>query len=398
MGNVWEDITGVTAQKKANKANEKAVNDANATQDRQYNDLLELYAQVNSPGYRFTPQQQGAQNTLLPLWVGYLSAALGRPIEWDYGQDIAMEQAEQKQNSEYTKRYEQWKDEYKGIDKTMDDWKNLDQQLAAAGIEMSKEDRDLIFGTEEWAAADKRAEKYHPDFQAPEIAEHYNLDMPIASRHYTDKDYAGGMYAKYKMMLETDIPEFLPQEEINKIKTDYSGMEKQGETLYGNLLKSWQDQARTQKGAEQSALDVGLQNSVKGLTDSNRALMGGGVSGHVAGGISDMYENAMTGRSELERLYNQAQNQFVQGQAQNAMGNISGFAMGQGLGGTPYAPLAPPGVNVALQQPTGGNELLGRLGSLASMYLFSQMGGAGAGAAGAAGQQSFDPYFMTSYA
>ena len=86
------------------------------------------------------------------------------------------------------------------------------------------------------------------------------------------------------------------------------------------------------RSREQEQIRGSTQRAVQGLMEKNRQLMGGGSSGHIAGNISDIYQNQIPLMAQAEAGFTDRQ----RNQAQNLMEMITSTAFGKPMGNLPY--------------------------------------------------------------
>ena len=185
------------------------------------------------------------------------------------------------------------------------------------------------------------------------------------------------------------------QQKLKDLETQYTtdintyqeGIGK-GETLYKALEKTQQKGMSSRAGAERSALDTGLRNSLRGLGSENRARYGGGRSGQLLEqGPTDLYDTYMRTMGQQASQRALETQQWKTDQANQAMNNLMSMGFSTPMGNAPYTPPQPP----TPQYSTFGTDMMQQVGNLGTQYLWGKyMSGQGQGQ----GQQQMAPLIM----
>ena len=189
-----------------------------------------------------------------------------------------------------------------------------------------------------------------------------NKDRVMQNPTYAIKQGIINQQQKEKADYEAGLPEGY---------TKYADAFTAGQEMYTSGREAEENRLTAQKGAEQSALDVGINNAYEHLRRENRALMGGGVSGHITGQMGELAEASIPMRQGLERDYNLRMDDWRIGQANTALQGLTGMAFGQPAGNRPYMPPTP----APAYADTTQSNLFNSLGSLGAQYVMGKIPG-----------------------
>ena len=308
--------------------------------DAQYKEFMELFREMNTPEWKYTPDQLRLQRDTIDYNEAVMAEILGYDFAW---------------------RGETAEGDIYDTEQTI---KSLEGQLNPLQQKMN----DYAALTKKYGFDIASLSSYDRSVDDPDLVNKYRA---------AEREYLGifGQGSLWKPHLET-------QNQINSLNTQIGAAETNltdlqsipqteeapGATAFNQMLASKEAEFGLMKGQEQSLLDTGLQNAYETIRRENRAMMGGGVSGHMTGKMADMAEGMIPARQGIERDYGLRMQGWKAGEVEKAANILHGIAFDTPLNNSQMMPPMPPAPYVDYAQ----QNLFSNLGTLGGAYIGSQ--------------------------